>query len=85
MKLVITATILFLCLFTPAQTKQKPGVYDLPIHLTLSACFVLPDKTIPDEEITLIKTLREDSIYPNSAFRYGTDFFMHGSYTKDRD
>lgn len=30
---------------------------------------------MPDREINLVKTIREDSIYFNPAFHYGTDFF----------
>lgn len=75
MKLLIATTILFLHLLTFGQTKEKPSVHDLPIPRTLNECFALLDKTMPDEEITLAKTLAEDSIYCNSAFKDGTDFF----------
>jgi hypothetical protein len=47
----------------------------MPIPNTLEKCFILLDKTMNDKEINLIKTLQEDSIYYNSEFRYGTDFF----------
>jgi hypothetical protein len=75
MKFLITTTILFLHLFTFGQTKGKPSVHDLPIPKTVNDCFALLDKTMPDVEIALVKTLQEDSIYYNSAFKYGADFF----------
>ena len=75
MKLLITTTIVFLHLLTFGQSKEKRSVHDLPIPKTLNECFVLLDKTMPDDEIELVKTLQEDSIYYNSAFKYGTDFF----------
>ena len=75
MKYLITTTILFLHLLSFGQTKEKPSVHDLPIPKTLNKCFVLLDKTLSDDEINLAKTLPEDSIYDNSAFKYGTDFF----------
>jgi len=75
MKVLITTTILLLHLLTFGQTKSKPDVYDLPIPKTLEECFKLLDKTLPDEEIHLVKTLQEDSIYFNPAFQYRADFF----------
>lgn len=62
-------------MLTFGQTKEKPSVHELPIPKTLNECFTLLNKTMPDDEIQLVKTLPEDSIYYNSAFRYGTDFF----------
>jgi len=84
MKLLFTTTILLLHLLTLRQSKDKPSVHDLPIPKTLNECFALLDKTMPDDEIALVKTLPEDSIYYNAAFKYGTDFFhawklYHGS------
>jgi len=75
MKFLITITILFLKLLSFGQTKPKPDVYDFPIPKTLEQCFKLLDKTLPDDEIHLLKTLQEDSIYFNPAFQYGADFF----------
>jgi hypothetical protein len=57
------------------QTKPKFYVYDLPIPKTLEECFPILDKTMPDNEIQLVKLLQEDSIYLNSAFKYRADFF----------
>ena len=75
MKLLTTTIILLLHLLTFGQTKSKPDVYDLPIPKNLEECFKLLDKTLPDEEIHLVKTLQEDSIYFNPAFQYRADFF----------
>jgi hypothetical protein len=75
MKLLLTTTILILHLLTFGQTKSKTDVYDLPIPKTLEECFKLLDKTLPDDEIHLVKTLQEDSIYFNTAFQYRADFF----------
>lgn len=75
MKFLLTSTIVFLHLLTFGQTKQKPSVHDLAIPKTLSECFTLLNKTMPDDEIALVKTLQEDSVYYNSAFKYGADFF----------
>ncbi|MGI8599324.1 MAG: DUF6794 domain-containing protein [Chitinophagaceae bacterium] len=35
----------------------------------------MSDKTLPDDEIHLVKTLQEDNIYYNPAFQYRADFF----------
>jgi len=75
MKLLLTTTILILHLLTFGQTNSKPSIYDLPIPKTLDECFKLLDKTLPDNEIHLVKTLQEDSIYFNPAFQPGADFF----------
>jgi hypothetical protein len=75
MKQLLTATILFLQFIAFGQNKTKPDVYDFPIPKTLEECFVLLDKTMPDDEIQLVKTLQEDSIYYNPAFQARADFF----------
>jgi hypothetical protein len=75
MKLLITTTVLLFNLLTFGQTKEKPSVHDLPIPRTITECFSLLDKTLPKDEIALVKTLPEDSIYENAAFKYGADFF----------
>ncbi|KAA9339704.1 hypothetical protein F0P96_03555 [Hymenobacter busanensis] len=75
MKALITTILVIYHLVTFGQTKEKPNVYELPIPKALNECYSLLDRTMPDDEILLIKTLPEDSIYCNQSFRNGIDFF----------
>ncbi len=75
MKLIGTTAILLIHVLTFGQSKSKPDVYGLPIPKNIEGCFALLDETLSDAEIYLVKTLEEDSIYFNPAFRYGADFF----------
>jgi len=75
MKRILISIFVLFQLVSFGQLIEKPSVYDLPIPTNLDDCFTLLDKTMPDKEINLVKTIREDSIYFNSAFQYGTDFF----------
>ena len=74
-----THLYLILLLLLPAtiqaQHAEKPDISNFPIPTTLEKCFELLDKTMPDNEIRLIKTLQEDSIYDHEEFKFGTDFF----------
>lgn len=54
---------------------QKRDVYETPIPKNIQQCFSTLDKTMPEKEIELIKTLPEDSIYDHDEFRSRTDFF----------
>jgi hypothetical protein len=54
---------------------QKKDVHETRIPKNTKQCFATLDKTMPDNEIELIRTLHEDSIYDHNEFKYGTDFF----------
>lgn len=54
---------------------QKKNVHGLPIPKDLIECFSTLDKSMPDNEVNLIRTLPEDSIWSHEEFRFGTDFF----------
>ena len=75
MRQILILTLILFQLISFGQTKEKPNVYNFPIPENLDKCFEMLDKTMPDNEIDLVKTIQEDSIYFNSAFKYGTDFF----------
>jgi hypothetical protein len=76
MKIVLIAVASFLNAFSFGQiSKGDSNIYDLPIPNNIDTCFLLLDKTLTFEEIYLVKTLQEDSIYFNSNFKYGADFF----------
>jgi hypothetical protein len=70
--LIFTLTILILQVDLYGQ---KKNVHDTPIPRNIEQCFKTLDKTMPDNEIELIRTLHEDSIYDNDEFRSRTDFF----------
>lgn len=70
--LIFTLTILFLQLHVYGQKKDA---YETPIPKNIEQCFTTLDKTMPDNEIELIRTLNEDSIYCHDEFKSGTDFF----------
>ena len=55
--------------------KQRIYDYDYAIPNSIEKCFELLDKTMPDNEIELIRILDEDSIYYHPEFKRGTDFF----------
>jgi hypothetical protein len=57
------------------QTDEKPDIYKLRIPKNLEQCFAILDKTMSDNEIALIKSLPEDSIYYHEEFNSATDFF----------
>jgi hypothetical protein len=70
--LIFTLTILILQVDLYGQ---KKSVHETSIPKNLEQCFTTLDKTMPDNEIELIRTLHEDSIYDHDEFRFGTDFF----------
>jgi hypothetical protein len=74
-KKIFTFTILLFSACMYGQIVEKPDIYEFPIPKTLEKCFSLLNKTMPDNEIQLIKTLQEDSIYYHPEFKYRTDFF----------
>lgn len=55
--------------------QNKEDIYELPIPKTIDKCFIILDKTMGDNEIFLIKTLSEDSIYCHPEFMNATDYF----------
>jgi hypothetical protein len=62
--------------FSFAQTsKSKPDIYDFATPENLKQTFKLLDRTMDDKEIYLVKTLPEDSICDNNAFKERADFF----------
>jgi hypothetical protein len=69
--LIFTLTILTLV----EVYGQKKSVHETRIPKNIEQCFKTLDKTMPDKEIELIKTLPEDSIYDHWEFKNGTDFF----------
>lgn len=76
MKIAFTILVVVFHLFAFGQTsKGKQSIYDLPIPDNIQSCFKLLDRTMNKETIYIVKTLQEDSIYLNSNFRSGTDFF----------
>ena len=78
MKLTPKLTIIF-CFISVSvfgQTEvKKPSIYDYHIPKNFEECFMLLDKTMPDDEIELIRTLSEDSIWLHPKFYSGADFF----------
>jgi len=75
MRHILILTLILFQLISFGQTTEKLDVYNVPIPKNLDKCFKVLDKTLPDNEIELVKTIREDSIYFNPAFKNGTDFF----------
>lgn len=74
MKLI--SFILFIQIACFSQSKNsKVDVYDLPIPKNLISCFTVLDKTLSDNEINIVKTTQEDSIYFNPEFKDRADFF----------
>lgn len=70
--------ILIILLFMQATLligQNKEDIYELPIPKAIDKCFIILDKTMEDNEILLIKTLSEDSIYCHPEFMHGTDYF----------
>lgn len=57
------------------QSKEKPNIYSLSIPKNIQHCFFTLDKTMSTQEINLIKTVQEDSIYTSKELKDGTDFF----------
>jgi hypothetical protein len=74
MKYFFTLLGLIITTLTYSQ-KIKENLYDMPIPNNLEKCFTLLDKTLTVNEIYIIKTYPEDSIYFNKEFQSGTDFF----------
>lgn len=58
-----------------AQSEVRKNIRDFPIPKTIEECFEVLDKTMPNNEIQLIKTLQEDSICYHKEFKHKTDFF----------
>ncbi len=56
------------------QTSKK-DVDDYRIPKDLKSCFPILNKTLSDDEIRVVKTYPEDSIYFHKDFQYGADFF----------
>jgi len=54
---------------------EKKSVHDMRIPKNLEQCFKKLEKTLSNEELEVIKTFQEDSIYHHEEFKYGTDFF----------
>jgi hypothetical protein len=72
---IIILMITVSCLSHAQQKEINKTVYDFSIPKTIEKCFEILDKTMPEDEILLIKTLSEESIYFHKEFQYGTDFF----------
>ena len=66
---------MFLQITVSGQGNQKLSVYDLPTPLTIWETFKILDRTLSEKEISLIRSLPEDSIYFHPLFIHGTDFF----------
>ena len=73
--IIVTLMITFSSLSYAQQKETNKTVYDIPIPKTIEKCFEILDKTMSNDEIQLVKTLPEDSIYFHKEFQYGTDFF----------
>jgi hypothetical protein len=54
---------------------ETKSVHDMRIPKNLEQCFKKLGETLSDEELEIIKTFPEDSIYFHEEFKYGTDFF----------
>jgi len=67
--------ILLLSTTIQAQHTEKPDIECFPIPRTLKRSFELLNKTMCDDEIYLIKTLQEDSIYYHPKFMLKADFW----------
>jgi hypothetical protein len=70
---IIIALLFSLTIY--GQNNEKRDVYDLSIPKTIEQCLKVLDKTMFENEIYLIKTLQEDSIYYHNEFMDGADFF----------
>ena len=78
-KNILFITLFLLPLFSWGQ-RTETKLREYPIPKNIKQCFELLDKTMPEHEIQLIKTLQEDSIYCHPEFiyrapKYGADFF----------
>ncbi len=74
MKNALLIIIILQSIFLFGQN-EKADVYDLPIPRNLDQCYNTLSKTLSEDEIRVIKTYPEDSIYDSDEFRDGTDFF----------
>ena len=61
-------------ILTFGQKSQK-DIYDIGIPNKLEKCFPILMETLTENEINIIKTFPEDSIYFSKEFKNGTDFF----------
>ena len=76
MRIFICTVLIAASIFTSGQpNKNKADIYSLSIPKNIQQCFSALDKTMSDQEINLIKTLSEDSLYSNKKFQSGTNFF----------
>lgn len=74
MRYILTIIGFLITILTNGQNTAK-DVYDLPIPRNLESCFSILDKTLTENELYVVKTFPEDSIYFNKEFRLGADFF----------
>ena len=74
MRYILTIIGFLITILTNGQNNEK-DVYDLPIPRNIESCFSILDKTLTENELHVVKTFQEDSIYFNLEFRYGADFF----------
>lgn len=67
--------ILMLLASIPVFGQMDKSVHDYRIPANLKKCYTLLDKTLSKEEIEVVKSFPEDSIYFHDEFKHGTDFF----------
>ena len=71
----ILLTLGFLFAINAYGQHTEKDVYDLPIPRNLEQCFKILGKTLSENELFVIRTFPEDSIYFNNEFKNGADFF----------
>jgi hypothetical protein len=67
--------VLTILIFPTGLCGQQRDVYKLPIPKNIEQSFKTLLRTMSENEIELIKTWPEDSIYAHKEFKYKTDFF----------
>jgi hypothetical protein len=76
MRTLFSIVLITIPILTSGQSnEEKADIHSLPTPKNIQQCFSTLDKTMSDREIHLIKSLPEDSLYSNKAFKDGTNFF----------